>query len=75
MVVRGVNREDIMALTKEQYKYWANSLLEKIENIAERQYPDMPYWIDTGSRLDAAMAMLNRFDEDLSKKWWQRIFD
>ena len=49
----------------EYKKIWCDMLLDRIEEIAKEKYSDVEYWIDTGSRLDCAMAMLKTFDEEL----------
>ena len=46
---------------------WCDSLLDKIEEIAMEKYPDVPYWCDTGSRWNSAMAMLETFKRDLPR--------
>ena len=47
---------------------WCDLLLNKIEEIAEEKYPHVPYWIDTGSRLNVAIAMLEQFKRDIKRK-------
>ena len=47
------------------YANWCESLMDKIEEIAEEKYPNIPYWIDTGSRWNTCMAMLDTFQKDL----------
>lgn len=48
-----------------------DEILEKIEQIAKEKYPDVEYWIDTGSRIDCAYAMLNTFETDLKvHRYW-----
>ena len=48
-------------------------LLEKIEQIAKDKYPDVDYWIDTGSRIDCAYAMLKTFESDLKvHRYWHK---
>lgn len=42
-------------------------LLEAIEKIADEKYSDVPYWVDTGSRLNVALAMLEQFKTDIKR--------
>ena len=46
---------------------WCDMLLEAIEKIADEKYPDVPYWVDTGSRLNVALAMLEQFKTDIKR--------
>ena len=46
---------------------WCDMLLEAIEKIADEKYSDVPYWIDTGSRLNVALAMLEQFKTDIKR--------
>lgn len=46
---------------------WCDMLLEAIEKIADEKYSDVPYWIDTGSRLNVALAMLEQFKKDIKR--------
>ena len=46
---------------------WCDMLLEAIEKIADEKYSDVPYWIDTGSRLNVALAMLEQFKRDIKR--------
>lgn len=56
------------SLEEENYKkVWCDMLLNKIEEIAEEKYPNIEYWIDTGSRLNCALEMLETFKKDLKK--------
>ena len=50
---------------KNNYETWANDLMDIIEEIAQEKYPDIPYWLDTGSRVQACIAMLEQFRKDL----------
>lgn len=50
---------------KDIYEKWANDLMDKIQEIVEERYPGVDYWIDTGSRVQACMAMLEQFRKDL----------
>lgn len=49
------------------YANWCNIIMDKIEQIAKEKYPDTTYWIDTGSRCDVCMAMLEQFRKDIQK--------
>lgn len=44
---------------------WFEYVAEKIESIAKTLYPDVPYWVDTGSRCNVLLAMLDSFERDL----------
>lgn len=56
-------------LKEEDYKkVWCDMLLNKIEEIAQEKYPDVEYWIDTGSRLNCALEMLDTFKRNLKQK-------
>lgn len=46
---------------------WCDMLLEAIEKIADEKYSDVPYWVDTGSRLNVALAMLEQFKTDIKR--------
>lgn len=46
---------------------WCDMLLEAIEKIADEKYSDVPYWIDTGSKLNIALAMLEQFKRDIKR--------
>ena len=46
---------------------WCDMLLEVIEKIADEKYSDVPYWVDTGSRLNVALAMLEQFKTDIKR--------
>ena len=50
---------------KNFYEKWANDLMDKIQEIVEEKYPGVDYWIDTGSRVQACIAMLEQFKKDL----------
>ena len=57
------------SLEEENYKkVWCDMLLNKIEEIAEEKYPNIEYWIDTGSRLNCALEMLETFKKDLKTR-------
>lgn len=57
------------SLEEENYKkVWCDMLLNKIEEIAEEKYPNIEYWIDTGSRLNCALEMLETFRKDLKTR-------
>jgi hypothetical protein len=56
-------------LKEENYKkVWCDMLLNKIEEIAKEKYPNTEYWIDTGSRLNCALEMLDTFKRSLKTK-------
>ena len=57
-----------MNLKKGMYANWCEPLMDKIEEIAKEKYPNMPYWIDTGSRWNVCMTMLDRFEQDLKTR-------
>lgn len=53
---------------KDKYSFkktWCDELLAKIEAIADEKYPNKEYWVDTGSRVDVALAMLETMRKDL----------
>ena len=52
-------------IDKDIYEKWANDLMDKIQEIVEEKYPGVDYWIDTGSRVQACIAMLEQFRKDL----------
>ena len=47
------------------YANWCESIMDRIIEIADKKYPNMPYWVDIGSRWNVCMAMLDRFEQDL----------
>ena len=47
------------------YANWCESIMTKVEEIANKKYPNTPYWCDTGSRWNVCMAMLEEFEKDL----------
>lgn len=47
------------------YEKWANDLMDTIQEIVEEKYPGVDYWIDTGNRIQACIAMLEQFRKDL----------
>lgn len=52
-----------------KYKeYWCDELLNEIESIAHEKYPKIKVWIDTGSRLNVALAILEQVRKDLRVK-------
>lgn len=58
-----MNLEDI------GYKaYWCDELIEAIDKIAKDKYPNVKIWIDTGSKLNECLAILNQIYEDLKVK-------
>ena len=61
-----VSREDKMNLEDVGMKVaWCNELLKAIDEIKESKYPNVDVWIDTGSKLNEALAVLQRVKEDL----------
>lgn len=49
------------------YAEWCETIMDKIEYIAKLKYPETKVWIDTGSRWNACMAMLEQFRKDIRK--------
>ena len=47
------------------YAGWCKSIMDRIEDIAEKKYPNVPYWCDTGSRWNVCMAILDRLERDV----------
>lgn len=58
-------KQEVQKKTDELYAKWCPMIMEKIEKIAQKHYPDMPYWCDTGSRCNVVLAMLEQFDKDI----------
>lgn len=50
---------------EELYANWCVDFMDKIEEIAHKKYPNVTYWVDTGSRWNVCMAMLQQFEDDL----------
>ena len=44
---------------------WCDELLKAIDDIKENKYPDVDTWIDTGSKLNEALAVLEQVKRDL----------
>ena len=44
---------------------WCDELLKAIDEIKDSKYSDVKVWIDTGSKLNEALAVLQRVKEDL----------
>ena len=44
---------------------WCDELLKAIDDIKENNYPDIDTWIETGSKLNEALAILQKVKEDL----------
>lgn len=49
----------------EMYANWCIDFMNKIEEIAHKKYPNTKVWVDTGSRWNVIMTMLEQFEEDL----------
>ena len=49
------------------YAEWCNSVMDKIEEIAKEKYSNI-VWVDTGSRWNVCMAILEQFKQDLKVK-------
>ncbi|MBQ3421646.1 MAG: hypothetical protein IJH34_08235 [Romboutsia sp.] len=47
------------------YAEWCTDIMDKIEEIAKEKYPNIKIWIDTGSRYNVAMAILEQIRRDL----------
>ena len=44
---------------------WCDELLKAIDEIKEEKYPNVDVWIDTGSKLNEALAVLEQVKRDL----------
>lgn len=44
---------------------WCDELLKVVDEIKESKYPDVKIWIDTGSKLNEALAVLEQVKKDL----------
>lgn len=51
--------------TDKMYSAWCKDILEYIEQIAKKHFPDTDVWCDTGSRYNVVMAMLQQIDKTL----------
>ena len=47
---------------------WCDELLKAIDDIKENKYSDVDTWIDTGSKLNEALAVLEQVKKDLKCK-------
>lgn len=64
-ILKEMCSEALNITSKGYYEAWANDLMDKIQEIVEEKYPGVDYWIDTGSRVQACIAMLEQFRKDL----------
>lgn len=64
-ILREICSKTFDVIDKDIYEKLANDLMDKIQEIVEEKYPGVDYWIDTGSRVQACMAMLEQFRKDL----------
>ena len=53
------------SIKNEMYANWCIDFMNKIEEIAHKKYPNQNIWVDTGSRYNVIMAMLQQFEDDL----------
>lgn len=58
-------KQEVQKKTDKLYARWCPMIMDKIEEIAKKHYPDMPYWCDTGSRCNVVLSMLDQFDKDM----------
>ena len=58
-------KQEVQNKTDKLYASWCPMIMDKIEEIAKKHYPNMPYWCDTGSRCNVVLAMLDQFDKDM----------
>lgn len=58
-------KQEVQKKTDELYASWCPMIMDKIEEIAKKHYPDMSYWCDTGSRCNVVLSMLDQFDKDI----------
>lgn len=45
--------------------YWCDELIKEIDKIAKDKYPNIDVWIDTGSKLNECLAILEQAYKDL----------
>ena len=45
--------------------YWCDKLVRAIDKIAKDKYPNTKIWIDTGSKLNECLAILDQVYKDL----------
>ena len=59
----GMNLEDVG-----QKAYWCDELIKAIDKIAKDKYPEIKIWVDTGSKLNECLAVLEQVYKDLKVK-------
>lgn len=45
--------------------YWCDELIKAIDKIAKNKYPKVKVWVDTGSKLNECLAILDQISKDL----------
>lgn len=45
--------------------HWCDELIKEIDKIAKDKYPNVDVWIDTGSKLNECLAILEQVYKDL----------
>lgn len=45
--------------------YWCDELIKAIDKIAKNKYPKVKVWVDTGSKLNECIAILDQISKDL----------
>lgn len=58
-------KQEVQKKTDRLYARWCPMIMDKIEEIAKKHYPDMSYWCGTGSRCNVVLSMLDQFDKNI----------
>ena len=51
-----------------QKAYWCDELISAIDKLARNKYPETKIWVDTGSKLNECLAILEQVYKDLKVK-------